>query len=226
MVSSLKPPISTSTASAGYTGGSLARTITSNDLQPAESIVARRRGELTLRERDTIDRIPSRRSEETGDVRAVPGEAYGDGDEEGKEKPRLEDSEVDEVDPAGMPEEWTFPDGGAKAWSVILVRFDRVLRKRERGQNNVEVDIWFRRHCSTHSFGPTGVLPHVCKRSGLRNGVGSACRGPAEEPSSRHLAVDSQLDCRPVQFRACSLHSSDADSPTDALTIGFVSTEN
>lgn len=127
MASSLKPPIPTSTAPAGYAGGSLARTITSNDLQPAESIVARRRGELTLRDRDTIDRIPSRRSEETGDVRAEPGEGYGD-DEEGKEKPRLED-EVEEVDPAGMPEEWTFPDGGAKAWSVILVRFDRFRLK-------------------------------------------------------------------------------------------------
>lgn len=135
MASSLKPPIPTSTASSGYIGGGLARTITSNDLQPAESIVARRRGELTLRDRDTIDRIPSRRSEETGDVRAEPGEADGDDEEEGKgEKPRLE-GEVDEVDPAGMPEEWTFPDGGAKAWSVILVRSDRFrLDRRARAE--------------------------------------------------------------------------------------------
>ncbi|GAA5878100.1 hypothetical protein JCM3774_006484 [Rhodotorula dairenensis] len=125
MASSLKPPIADSTASTapdGYTGGGLARSITSNDLQPTESIVARRRGELTLRERDPIERISSRRSVEAGT--ATPGEGEGDGDEDDEktEKPRL-DGQVEGVDPAGMPEEWTFPDGGAKAWSVILVRF-------------------------------------------------------------------------------------------------------
>ncbi|GAA5979662.1 hypothetical protein JCM10908_003003 [Rhodotorula pacifica] len=118
MASSLKPPISSSTTGApstGYTGGGLARTITSNDLQPTESIVARRRGEATLRERDTIaERSLRRVSLEAGTARPA-----GETTDDEEEKPRLND-EGDDADKGAPLEEWTFPDGGFKAWSVIL----------------------------------------------------------------------------------------------------------
>jgi len=108
--------------STGYQGGGLARHITSNDLAPTESLIARRRGEADLRERG---------GDEDGSQAARGGLEAGltaqTVDEAGEELPpgakggRKEDVAFGEQGEVAA-EEWTFPDGGWKAWSVIFVR--------------------------------------------------------------------------------------------------------
>lgn len=109
----------------GYQGGGLARQITSNDLPPAEAIVATRRGEPILRERDT-DTIESlslrRRSIEPGTRRPGPLKDNEEGDEKSVDGEPRQVVVTEGDEPLGLAEEWTFPDGGVKAWSVIFVR--------------------------------------------------------------------------------------------------------
>ncbi|GAA6049422.1 hypothetical protein JCM3770_007333 [Rhodotorula araucariae] len=101
----------------GYEGGALTRHITSNDLAPVESIIARRRGEDDLRERDGDGR--GRTGLEAG-LTAQMVDARGEKVAPGQEGARRDDAAFVEGKGEVAVEEWTFPDGGWRAWSVIF----------------------------------------------------------------------------------------------------------
>ncbi|GAA6042653.1 hypothetical protein JCM8097_008270 [Rhodosporidiobolus ruineniae] len=118
-------------AQTGYQGGALARAVTSNSLRPVESLVGQRGRDQELRERDRqqdgIDEdgeSPHRDLEKGGrrDGEEVPG---GRQAKEGEELVVTDGGEA-------LAEEWTFPDGGWKAWSVILVRVLFLPSRRKR----------------------------------------------------------------------------------------------
>lgn len=98
-----------------YTGGALARTVTSSQLVPTESLISQRGGATELRERDR-----DREGLEAGLTRQVV-------DEKGERRVEQEggDDARDDVvvtdGKEGVAEEWTFPDGGWRAWSVVFV---------------------------------------------------------------------------------------------------------
>jgi hypothetical protein len=89
----------------GYQGGGTAlRRITSNQLVPTESLIAQagREQELRERERGTVPDVEGGRQAKEGEKYVVAEGEGGSGE--------------------GYAEEWTFPDGGWKAWTVIFVR--------------------------------------------------------------------------------------------------------
>jgi hypothetical protein len=101
------PPSSKS----GYQGGGNAlRTITSNQLAPTESLIGQAGRDAELRER-----------EKGGDVEQGQGRQAKEGEE-------LVVTEGAGGEGEGYAEEWTFPDGGWKAWSVVFVRCSALFR--------------------------------------------------------------------------------------------------
>lgn len=111
-----------SSSKTGYqgSGGTPLRQITSNQLAPTESLIAQagRDAELRERERHTA-----------GGADAEKGEVGKEG-REPKEGEELVVTEGAKGEGEGYAEEWTFPDGGWKAWSVVFVRFPRFHRDR------------------------------------------------------------------------------------------------
>ncbi|GAA5916231.1 hypothetical protein JCM8208_003914 [Rhodotorula glutinis] len=117
-MSSSTTVVGTAAPSTGYQGGGLARHITSNDLAPTESLIARRRGEADLRERDSHEDGSHGGGLEAGltpQTVDAAGEKLPPGATGGR-KADVAFGEEGEV----AAEEWTFPDGGWKAWSVIF----------------------------------------------------------------------------------------------------------
>lgn len=104
----------------GYQGGGLARIITSNDIFPTESLVGRRGREQELQDRDEDVSEPQQRGIEAGltaQKSERQGETGGGGGAGGTQDAVFVEGKGQEI-----AEEWTFPDGGWKAWSVIFVR--------------------------------------------------------------------------------------------------------
>lgn len=120
------PPIVTGGAStSGYQGGSLARKITSHDIGPIESLVAQRGRDEPLQEEDREGADLRHRRTDTQETQVEGSEkSKKESDPEAQTPP--EDKIVFNEDGAGQAPEWTFPDGGWKAWSVVLVSLSQI----------------------------------------------------------------------------------------------------
>ena len=115
------PPIAAAVSS-GYEGGSLARQITSHDIAPIESLIAQRGRDEPLQEEAHQDDGLRHRRTDTQETH-VDDKAALDRERGGVEAKRdAKDTLVFDEEGAGQAPEWTFPDGGWKAWSVVLVR--------------------------------------------------------------------------------------------------------
>ncbi|TNY19222.1 major facilitator superfamily domain-containing protein [Rhodotorula diobovata] len=114
VVGAAAPPLT------GYQGGGLARQFTSNDFAPVEAIVARRRGQDDLRERDEDDEERTGSGGLEAGLTAQRVDARGEKAPPGQEGGRREDAVFAEGKGEVAVEEWTFPDGGLKAWTVIF----------------------------------------------------------------------------------------------------------
>lgn len=98
----------------GYQGGALARKITSHDIAPIESLVAQRGRDQPLQEEDEGLRHRRIDTEEETQV-GTPSKV------EASDPDRPKEEFVFNEDGGGAAPEWTFPDGGWRAWSVVLV---------------------------------------------------------------------------------------------------------
>ncbi|GAA6063149.1 hypothetical protein JCM10212_006307 [Sporobolomyces blumeae] len=141
MVASNRPPSSTTagtraptttTVVGGYEGGGgLTRKITSHDIAPIESLVAQRGRDEPLREEEHDTDLGLERgrtdTQETHVEDRDPAATTRTNEHEDQDptsKGKLEKSGVDRLvfdqEGGGVAPEWTFPDGGWRAWSVIL----------------------------------------------------------------------------------------------------------
>lgn len=114
------PPVPPKGSSTGYQGGSLARQITSHDIQPIESLIAQRGRDEPLQEEE--DRRQSRDLRQRGrtDTQETRIGSSTSKEEADAAQPR-KDELVFTEEGVGQAPEWTFPDGGWRAWSVVLV---------------------------------------------------------------------------------------------------------
>lgn len=164
VVGAAAPPLT------GYQGGGLARQFTSNDFAPVEAIVARRRGQDDLRERDEDDEERTGSGGLEAGLTAQRVDARGEKAPPGQEGGRREDAVFAEGKGEVAVEEWTFPDGGLKAWTVIFVRPLFSFRAATREKGNVASDLDVERTGAdlALSFASTGMLPVQLQRARVR----------------------------------------------------------
>ncbi|GAA5924490.1 uncharacterized protein JCM15063_005657 [Sporobolomyces koalae] len=107
-------------AATGYQGGGLARQITSHDIAPVESLVAQRGRDEPLREETDDFQARDLRQRKRTDTEETKAGSSIEKDSEAV-RPRDPDELVFNEEGAGVAPEWTFPDGGWRAWSVVIV---------------------------------------------------------------------------------------------------------